>query len=66
VDNTDSRSSTPGGSTNTNGTNDSAMLRQSMGTPDIVVSSVSSDEETESGFGRQTSSDRSYATSDTR
>lgn len=40
------------------------QLRRTMGTPDIVVSSISSDEETDPA-GRQTSSDRcsSYPTS---
>uniref|UniRef100_A0A7E4V577 Diacylglycerol kinase n=1 Tax=Panagrellus redivivus TaxID=6233 RepID=A0A7E4V577_PANRE len=44
-----------------------ASPSRNLGTPDIVVSSISSDEETESGFGRQTSSERgsSLCTSDT-
>uniref|UniRef100_A0AC34GT55 Diacylglycerol kinase n=1 Tax=Panagrolaimus sp. ES5 TaxID=591445 RepID=A0AC34GT55_9BILA len=48
------------------GSNNSTLNRN-MGTPDIVVSSISSDEDTESGFGRQTSSERgsSFCSSDT-
>ena len=51
-----------------NSSNSSNNPPRNTATPDIVVSSISSDEETESGFGRRTSSERasSLCTSDTR